>query len=148
MHVGSLIYSVLHDCSTAPMCPFSRRMRSFTVRVLFHSAAVFILAALALSQNPRGSLRGAVQDRTGARIPGAKIVVESLTSTMRRQAETEDRGEVRLDDLAPGSYRIDVAAPGFDPAQANLSVEVSSVREVTVTLKPAAPPESVIVTSW
>jgi len=129
------------------MFSFSRRMRSFTVRVLVHSAALFILAALAVSQNPRGSLRGAVQDGTGARVQGAKIVVESLTSTMRRQAETEDRGEFRLDDLVPGSYRIDVTASGFAPAQANVSVEVSSVREVTVTLKPAAPPESVVVTS-
>jgi hypothetical protein len=98
------------------------------------------------AQNPRGSLRGAVQDTTGARIPGAKIVVQSADSSMRREAESEDRGEFRVDDLAPGSYRIEVTASGFAAAHAGVSVEVSSVREVTVTLKPEASPQSVVVT--
>ncbi len=97
------------------------------------------------AQNPRGSLRGAVQDATGARVPGAKIVVESVDSSMRREAASEDRGEFRLDDLTPGAYRITVSAAGFGQAQANVAIAVSSVREVTVTLKAAAPGESITV---
>jgi len=89
-------------------------------------------------QNSRGSLRGAVQDATGARIASAKVVVRAASSSLKREASTEDRGEFRLDDLVPGNYRINVSASGFAPAQADVSIAVSSVRDVLVTLKPVA----------
>jgi len=111
--------------------------------LLMVSAA--ILASVLHAQNPRGSLRGAVQDATGARIPSARIVAQSVDSSIQREATSEDRGEFRLDDLLPGAYRIAVSAAGFAPAHANVSIAVSSVREVTVTLKLAAPPETVSV---
>jgi hypothetical protein len=106
---------------------------------------VVVLATLLHAQNPRGSLRGAVQDATGARISSASILVQSVDSRMQRTATSEDRGEFRLDDLLPGAYRITVSATGFAPAEAHVSIAVSSVREVTVTLQPAAPAESVSV---
>jgi hypothetical protein len=99
------------------------------------------------AQNPRGSLRGAVQDPTGARIPSASIVVQSPTLPVKREARSEDRGEFRIDDLAPGRYKLSVTAAGFAEATAEVSVEVSSVREVTVTLKPLAAGERVTVKS-
>jgi len=111
--------------------------------LLMVSAA--ILASVLHAQNPRGSLRGAVQDATGARIPSARIVAQSVDSSIQREATSEDRGEFRLDDLLPGAYRIAVSAAGFAPAHANVSIAVSAVREVTVTLKLAAPPETVSV---
>lgn len=116
--------------------------------------ALFILTFLSYAivirleaQNPRGSLRGAVQDPTGARIPSAEIVMESAASAVKREAKSEDRGEFRVDDLLPGIYKITVTASGFSTATAEVSVEVSSVLEVTVTLKPAAADEKVTVES-
>jgi hypothetical protein len=107
--------------------------------------SVLILAAALYAQNPRGSLRGTVQDLTGARVPSAKIVLQAVESSMQREASTEDRGEFRLDDVLPGPYRMTVSATGFAPAQANITIAVSSVREVTVTLKPLAAVETVNV---
>ncbi len=97
-----------------------------------------VFATSLLAQNPRGSLRGAVQDASGARVASAKIVLQTIGSSLTREAASEDRGEFRLDDLLPGAYRMTVAAAGFAPAEANVSVVVGVVREVTVTLKPAA----------
>jgi len=79
-----------------------------------------------------------VQDATGARVASAQIVLQSVGSSLRREASSEDRGEFRLDDLLPGAYRITVSATGFAPAQADVAVAVATVREVVVTLKPAA----------
>ena len=107
------------------------------------SAAV--LATVLQAQNPRGSLRGTVQDATGARVASAKIVLQAVDSSLRREAGSEDRGEFRLDDLLPGNYRITVNATGFAQAQADVTIAVSFVREVTVTLKPATKAESVKV---
>jgi len=93
-----------------------------------------LLAAPLQAQNPRGSLRGTVQDATGARIPSARIVAQLTGSSVRREAVSEDRGEFRFDDLSPGNYRITVNAPGFAIAQAEVSVAVATVRDVTVTM--------------
>ncbi len=116
------------------------------------SRAAFVLTLLAIlltatlhAQNPRGSLRGTVQDATGARIPSARIVAQLSGSPAQREATSEDRGEFRLDDLLPGTYRISVSAAGFTPAQADVVVAVATVRDVTVTMKPAAAPETVNV---
>jgi len=97
------------------------------------------------AQNPRGSLRGTVQDATGARIPSAKIELQAADSLLRRESASEANGEFRVDDLLPGTYRLTVKASGFGPAQAEVVVTVSLVREVTVTLKPAAGTETVNV---
>ena len=104
-----------------------------------------LLLAISFAQNPRGSLRGVIQDATGARIPNAKVVVQSADSSLRREVQSEDRGEFRIDDLLPGNYRMTVNAPRFAQAEAEVSVAVSLVREVTVTLKPAAGTETVNV---
>jgi hypothetical protein len=105
------------------------------------AALVTVLPA----QNPRGSLRGTVQDTTGARIQSARIVLQAVDSSMQREISSEDRGEFRLDDVLPGAYRMTVNANGFAPAQADISIAVSTVREVTITLKATAPSESVKV---
>ena len=112
--------------------------------VLALISAIFLVSALQ-AQNPRGSLRGTVQDATGARIPSAQIVLQSVTSPLQRQTTTEDRGEFRIDDLPPGSYRVTIRAAGFSTAKSEVAVDVSSVRDLAVTLKPAAPSESVSV---
>ena len=107
--------------------------------------SVAVLATVVQAQNPRGSLRGTVQDSSGARVASAKIVLQAVDSSVRREASSEDRGEFRLDDVLPGAYRITVSANGFAPAESDVAIAVATVREVTVTLKPAAAPATVNV---
>jgi Carboxypeptidase regulatory-like domain/TonB dependent receptor len=95
---------------------------------------VILLATTLHAQNPRGSLRGTVQDATGARIPSARIIAQLSGSNVQREATSEDRGEFRLDDLLPGNYHITIHAPGFAPAQADVSISVATVRDITVTM--------------
>ena len=116
------------------------------LRFLVPSAVFFLLlCSPAQAQNPRGSLRGTVQDVSGARIPSAKIVLQAANSSLRREATSEDRGEFRLDDLLPGTYRMTVNAAGFSTAEAEVTIEVTRVRDVSVTLKPTAPTQTVNV---
>jgi len=100
--------------------------------------SIILLAASVQAQTASGSLRGSVQDLTGARIASAKVLLQQVGSSLQRQAVTEDRGEFRIDDLPPGDYTVKVIARGFTPAQANVSVVVSTVRDIEVMLKPAA----------
>jgi hypothetical protein len=88
------------------------------------------------AQNPMGALRGFVQDSSGGRVPTARIVVKATEFSFQREVSTDARGEFRLDDLLPGRYRLTAQAKGFADASSDVTVAVSSVREITVTLKP------------
>ena len=115
---------------------------------MFERVAVSVLCLFAWSacaQTPRGSLHGTVQDASGARIASAKIVVQALASPLQRDTTTEDRGEFRIDDLPPGMYRVSVTASGFAPAQTDVAIVLSTVREALVTLRPASATTTVTV---
>jgi hypothetical protein len=114
-------------------------------RVLLATVGAVLLASGVQAQNPRGSLRGTVQDATGARVASARIVVQAVDSALRREVASEDRGEFRLDDLLPGAYSITVSAAGFAPAQADVVIAVATVRDVAVMMKPSAVQQTVIV---
>ncbi|HEV3305778.1 MAG TPA: carboxypeptidase regulatory-like domain-containing protein [Candidatus Sulfotelmatobacter sp.] len=119
------------------------------MKARFIPAAATLLAILLapslLAQNPRGSLRGTVQDATGARIPSAKIIAQLSGSSIQRESLSEDRGEFRLDDLPPGNYHITINAAGFAPAQADVTIAVATVRDITVTMTPSSVPQIVKV---
>src|SRR5271166_724620 len=96
-------------------------------------------------QNPNGTLRGEVQDASGARVAGAEIAVQSKGSSATRETRANERGEFRLEGLLPGSYQVSVTAKGLAPATADVDVAVSVVRDIAVTLKPQNTRETVDV---
>src|SRR5271157_3933909 len=97
------------------------------------------------AQNPNGALRGEVQDASAARVAGARVVVQSIGSSISREAAANERGEFRIEGLLPGSYRVTVTAKGFAQATANVDVAVSLVRDIAVTLQPESERETVNV---
>src|SRR5271167_1616261 len=99
---------------------------------------MFLLTTTLSAQDPRGSVRGVVQDATHARVVSATIEATSATSSLVRRVSSDSRGEFQLEGLAPGLYRLNVAAKGFASATANVSISVSIVRDVTVTLNPSS----------
>jgi len=101
-------------------------------------ATLTLLPATLHAQNPRGTLRGLVQDTSGARVPGAHILVQAADSSSQREVLSDPSGEFRIDELQPDLYHVTVRANGFADASADVKVAVSSVREITVTLKLAA----------
>ena len=120
-----------------------------TAHLLPISLAVILLVASVSSpaQTASGSLRGEVQDPSGSRIPGATIAVEAPTSGVTRTVHSNQRGEFRVNDLLPGPYRVVVRAAGFADTSAEVSVVVSVVRDLSVTLRPAAVQQSIDVTA-
>ena len=127
-----------------PNCIANMKRKSLQPSFAITLIAILFTASLH-AQNPRGSLRGTVQDATGARVSSAKVVAQLAGSSVQRQATSEDRGEFRLDDLSPGNYRITISATGFAPAQTDVWIAVATVRDITVTMKPAAASASVNV---
>src|SRR5215472_14516961 len=106
--------------------------------VLLALLSFVVALPAAMAQNPRGTLRGVVEDATGARVKSAKVALRATESSQERDATTDTLGEFRVEDLAPGLYRVQVNADGFAEASANVKVIIGSVVEITVRLKPAA----------
>ena len=116
----------------------------------FPSSLLLLILLLSLpfdsfAQNPRGALRGTVQDASGGRISSAKVVVQAPDSSLEREAATGPDGDFRIDDLFPGTYHLIVTADGFAEAKSNVKVIISSVQGITVILKPQTVRQSVSV---
>jgi len=108
-------------------------------------AVCFLLTLPASAQNPYGALRGLVQDAAGRRVPGAKISLSNKQLSLTRETRADDRGEFRIEELAPNVYQLTVNAPGFAEAHSELVVAIGSVRDVSIALQPQSQKEKVLV---
>jgi hypothetical protein len=105
-----------------------------------------------LKELPGPSLTGTVTDATGAVIAGAWVSVADSASHTVRTVKTDGEGHYQVDGLAPGAYRVEAEAPGFEKQElaavtvaanqwsvANLSLEVGAAAQtVTVEVSNAA----------
>jgi hypothetical protein len=108
-------------------------------------AVVCLVATWSNAQTTGGSLRGVVEDSQGARIASAEISVRLNASSLVRTVRCDDQGNFRMDDLTPGTYRVNVSAHGFADALADVAVAVSSVRDIIVTMNPPEVSQTVSV---
>src|SRR5438309_1310163 len=136
--------SVWREWGRLRVCRFSTLLSALVTTISVRVSSVCSPSGR-LQQNPRGTLRGVVQEASGGRVPAAKIVVQAAGSSLRREASGDSRGEFRLDDLLPGTYRLHVEARGFREASAEVGVVVSSVSEIIVTMKPPSIQQTVNV---
>src|SRR6202167_1012430 len=114
-------------------------------QIVIFTAALCLTCPSGWAQKFHGSIRGIVQDASQARIPSANIVLRVAESSMEVQAVSDQQGEFRVDNLVPGTYQLVVKAKGFAEARSDVSVQVSSVRDITITLQPGAVQQTVSV---
>lgn len=126
------------------MAPFPRPGITMQRRIITLLALV-LFAVATRGQLTTGSLRGLVQDATGARIAGASVEVRMPAAASVRRATSDSHGEFLLENLPPGQYEMTVSAPGFATASAEVVTAVSTIRDITVSLTPAAVQQSVHV---
>jgi len=118
----------------------ARKLFSITLLLLLSGAVQLVFA-----QNPRGALRGTVQDAAGGRVPGTTIGVSSAELSLTRETQSDERGEFRVEDLPPNTYLLTVNARGFAEARTEVVVAISSVKQVSVILQPKSLAEKVVV---
>jgi hypothetical protein len=112
------------------------------VKVLRALLCLFILAALcgtrANAQNTEtGAISGTVTDNSGASIAGATITVTSVTGAVQT-ANSDDKGEFLVGNLAPGAYSVTVSAGGFkDFIQDAVAVTIETIAKVQAVMTPA-----------
>jgi Carboxypeptidase regulatory-like domain len=84
---------------------------------------IAILCLLSIPAFGQGETTSAIQgqasDSTGALISSATVTITSLEIGSRRSAKTDEAGRFNFPQLKPGSYRVEINAPGFEPQTAN-----------------------------
>ena len=123
------------------MPPKSQAIRTTLLIICVLALLSFTLQA----QNATGSLLGEVQDASGARIKSAEVTATDNGSGVARKTISDSHGQFRFPDLLPGNYHIAVNAKGFADAAADVTVQVSNVRDLLVTMRPAAVEQTVNV---
>jgi carboxypeptidase family protein len=115
------------------------------VRVCLSVLVAFLLGGAAWGQT-NGTIRGTVQDQTGAVVPGATVTV-TLTGTDSTRSVTADKdGAFDFPELAVGSYNLTADAPGFKKFVAkDVVVTIGHVNLVTVNLQLGGSSETVTV---
>ncbi|PYT55419.1 MAG: hypothetical protein DMG46_19910 [Acidobacteria bacterium] len=118
-------------------------------RSLLVGFVVLVYAAVcAWAQTGTTSVRGAVTDKTGAAIVGAKVTVINAAQGLQRETLTDGSGAYEFLALPPGSYVLAVETKGFRKfEQRNLQLLVNSPATVNATLEVGAATETVEVSA-
>ena len=95
-------------------------------------------APFANGQSTFGSVRGAVQDATGAGIPGAQIVLHSTDENTDRKVVSDPSGDFTFENVKAGHYSLRAHRDGFaDTLVDGVTVEARQDLRLSATLKVA-----------
>ncbi|AVQ03434.1 TonB-dependent receptor [Caulobacter segnis] len=137
----------------------SARARLMTTTLLAGLAAiaapatVFVAAGLApataLAQDyTSGTLSGTVKDTSGAAVPGAAVVVKSLTQGFERNVTTDSNGQFRVPLIPTGGYSVAISKEGYrSTADGNVSVALGSSAYTFTLASDAEAVSEVVITA-
>jgi spore coat protein U-like protein len=86
------------------------------------------------AQNRTRTIRSLAQDVTGAQMPSVCIVLRATSVSFECGTASDTLGGFRVEDLPPGTYDVIVAAQGFEVGRSRVTIQVSSVSDITVTM--------------
>jgi hypothetical protein len=112
--------------------------------------AIFCLIATCLSAHAQYSsgVDGTVLDSTGAVIVGATINLTNEELGVKKTATSNDAGYFRIDSIAAGRYRIEIASPSFKAwVEKDIVLQVGAIRTVAPQLQPGVAQDTVSVTA-
>jgi hypothetical protein len=101
-----------------------------------------------LAQSTFGSVRGTVQDSTGAAIPGTQLVLHSVDENTDRNFTTDSSGSFLFENVKAGKYSLKAHREGFaDTLTSGIVVEARQDLRLAATLNVAAQATTVEVSA-
>ena len=78
-----------------------------------------------------GIIQGVVTDQSAAAVANASVTITSVDTAVAAHVKTNPTGYYRAVDLTPGTYRVRIEAPGFNPVEV-VDVQLLAGQEVRV----------------
>jgi uncharacterized surface anchored protein len=129
--------------------PSQWKGRAVTIALASPSAYGSGAPILRVSSRPAATasstLFGTVTDSSGAVIPSATVAVTSSDARLVRSVQTDSHGQFRIDNIVPGSYRLEVQASGFVMRSIPIEVAASQQTSADVTLQVGSAAQTVQV---
>lgn len=88
----------------------------------------------AFAQTSTGTVTGIVTDSAGKPVAKAHIALQSVSGASAGNATTDPAGRFSVAGVAPGTYAVDVAAPGFSDGSSIATATAGATTPVTVAL--------------
>jgi hypothetical protein len=107
------------------------------LRVIRVASVVFWLLPALVHAQSTASIQGTVTDATSASVPNASISVRNTATGEERSTISDNAGAYLVASLVPGSYRIEIKAPGMQTTVVNgvqLEVGASMVQNVSLAV--------------
>lgn len=113
------------------------------------SCVVLLLIAASAAQDvSTGTIRGNVEDASGARLPGTRVMLVDQLHGVAREVRADQSGTFIFPLLVPGEYSLQASAAGMAPAAIdNIRVEVGDSLEIAVRLRLASAAEEISVSA-
>ncbi len=106
---------------------------------------IVCIASLLLAQQNTGALKGTVTDQLGSLVVGAKVTVRNARGVVTT-ATTNSSGVYEFKRLEPGTYELNVVAPGFSMfEQKEIEINAREVTTLNTQLEVALQDEQVTV---
>lgn len=111
-------------------------------------ALLLVSPALHAQSTTQGGIAGTVFDPTDAIIPNATITIHNDGTNAEQKLTSNSAGYFKASQLAPGTYTVTIAAPGFGELKSDgVLVQVNLVTELNEHLKTGAESQLVEVTA-
>src|SRR3954447_5883656 len=91
-------------------------MSTLPARATAKYLAAFALTISLHAQVNTSTIAGMITDQTGSVVSNARVVATLLATGQQRESSSNNLGEYVFAQLAPGTYRVNVTAPGFQTA--------------------------------
>jgi len=119
--------------------PESTKSASFFILAVVCAILALTMPFGALAQSTFGSVRGTVQDASGAAIPGTEIVLHSVDENSDRTFTTDSSGGFLFENVKAGKYSLKAHHDGFaDTLTSGIVVEARQDLRLAATLNVAA----------
>ncbi len=125
-----------------------RSGRVYKFAVLLLAAFIFLFCAPRLRAQAVAiaEVNGTVSDSSGKVIPGVPVTLVQTQTDTPHNTVTDSDGHYHLGNLPPGTYALDVKAPGFkDYRQIGITLEVGHTSEINVSLSVGSVSETIEV---
>ena len=106
-------------------------------RAFYLLAIAILLAGAVFGQEGLSTLRGTVNDKSGAVVPGASISArEVLTNVLARTVTSDAQGNYEIPGLKAGTYQVTTTMNGFKKSVTDdVQLQSNVVRRVDITLE-------------
>ena len=116
----------------------SERLKKFhpSQAVILASLLLLLLPAALLAQVDRGGIVGAVNDSSGAVVPGVTVTITNTATNQSTKYTTDVSGSYTANLLRIGNYTVEAEKEGFQrTVQSNVDVGVNQVVRVDLVLQ-------------